>query len=274
MTSRDLMNAPHTPFLTPTLHLICRFFLLVDRAHGSSRFFPQSRRDKDVKRQLTGHGVVTVLALRNFNSWAGLIHWSRESPLRAISVYVIFRERITIRKTLNYRSRYQFRRANFRNSWSFGMKLFYPFRYTFQNLRPVTKTLNVLRIYFNNSIVINIIISGRRNKKKSQSCVRNSNIASAIFNTPRLPLSNFQEKEIPETWDPHLRTLQPTSRSHNPRNILAEKLTKISLFAPEAEDLRKIRGCFASLIAGTITSSEEKREGRCARGREIFKVET
>lgn len=209
MTSRDLMNASHTPFLTPTLHLICRFFLLADRAHGSSRFFPQSKRDKDVKRQLTGHGVATVLALRNFNSWAGLIHWSRESPLRVISVYVIFRERTTIRKTLNYRSRYQFRWANFRNFRSFGMKLFYPFRYTFQNLRPVTETLNVLRIYFNNSIVINIIISGRRNKNKSwnQSCVRNSNIASTIFNTPS-PLSNFQGKEIPETWDRHLRTLQ------------------------------------------------------------------
>lgn len=135
---------------------------------------------------------MTVLALRNFNSWAGLIHWSRESPLRAISVYVIFRERTTIRKTLNYRSRYQFRWGNFRNSRSFGMKLFYLFRYTFQNVRPVTKTLNVLRIYFNNFIVINIIISGRWNKKKSwnQSCLRNSNIASAIFS--RLPPPLFQ----------------------------------------------------------------------------------
>lgn len=66
------------------------------------------------------------------------------------------------------------------------MKLFYLFRYTFQNVRPVTKTLNVLRIYFNNFIVINIIISGRWNKKKSwnQSCLRNSNIASAIFSRP------------------------------------------------------------------------------------------
>lgn len=76
------------------------------------------------------------------------------------------------------------------------MKLFYPFRYTFQNFKPITKTLNVLRIYFNNSIVINIIISGRRNKKKSwnQSRLRNSNIAS-----PPPSLSNFQGKEIPET---------------------------------------------------------------------------
>lgn len=80
------------------------------------------------------------------------------------------------------------------------MKLFYLFRYTFQNVRPVTKTLNVLRIYFNNFIVINIIISGRRNKKKSwnQSCLRNPNIASAIFSPPP-SLSNFQGKEIPET---------------------------------------------------------------------------
>lgn len=70
MTSRDLMNAPQTPFLTPTPHLIYPIFFFPSPFYRSGRpaFFPQSKRDKDVKRQLTGHGVVTVLALRNFNS--------------------------------------------------------------------------------------------------------------------------------------------------------------------------------------------------------------
>lgn len=93
--SRFNERASNPAFLTPTPHLIYPIFsfssfLLRFTDRAVPLFFPQSKRDKDVKRQLTGHGVVTVLALRNFNSWARFIHWSLEpSYLGYVIIYLV-----------------------------------------------------------------------------------------------------------------------------------------------------------------------------------------